>query len=400
MAKMTSNALTALTVGLAVALTGAVVACSDDAANTLGNRGGSSGASGNASSSGDGGSSGNPGGPPQEEVLFRAVEGDFKTKCGKCHAGVTTPAAPQFLAAPDAYKSIKGYAGVVVADYYQSIILTKGAHAGPAIGDDPTFEQKIIDWLKYESAVIQSQKKPSIDAIALKSGANDIDMTKAATGGLTGVHLLFDASLVGGILSLSNIKVHAAAGTDVHVYKPKFIKVLAKANAGGQTEIPDGAETFSNTDQTVPGGADTVLAPGSAFLTAAGWTPFDFAADKVRIEVEKLEPGKVTVIDKPKVCKDVAGFTANVLPSMRGGGGFGLTCSQCHGNAPGVAGLSLNVADQALVCNQVMSKLNEGDIAKSLIVTKVSPGNAHNGGQVTNLAGWTALFVNNKAVFF
>jgi len=47
-----------------------------------------------------------------------------------------------------------------------------------------------------------------------------------------------------------------------------------------------------------------------------------------------------------------------------------------------------------------MSKLNEGDIAKSLIVTKVSPGNAHNGGQVTNLAGWTALFVNNKAVFF
>jgi hypothetical protein len=402
MANITSNPLTALTVGLAIALTSAVVACSDDAANTLGNRPGSSGNSSGGTSGGDGGSSGNPGGPPQEEVLFRAVEADLKQKCGKaCHEeGTNKPAPPTFLAPPDAYKSIKGYNGVVVADYYQSIILTKGAHAGPAIGDDPTFEQKVIDWLKYESAVIQSQKKPSIDAVSIKSGANDVDMTKAATAGLAGVHLLFDASLVGGILSLSNIKVHAAAGTDVHVLKPRFIKVLAKANAGGQTEIPDGAETFSNTDQTVPGGADTVLAPGSAFFTAAGWAPFDFASDKIRIEVEKLEAGKVSVIDKPKVCKDVPGFTANILPSLRGGGGFGLTCSQCHGNAPGTAGLALNVADQNLVCNQVMSKLNEGDIAKSLIITKVSPGNAHNGGQVTNLAGWTALFVNNKAVFF
>ena len=105
-------------------------------------------------------------------------------------------------------------------------------------------------------------------------------MTKACATGLTGVHLLFDASLVGGILSLSNMKVRAPAGTDVHLLKPRFIRVLAKPNAASKTEIPDGAETFSNTDQTVPAGADTVLPPGSAFLTAAGWTPYDFAGDK------------------------------------------------------------------------------------------------------------------------
>jgi len=189
MANITSIPLTALTVGLAIALTGAVVACSDDAANTLGNRPGSSGNASGGTSSGDGGSSGNPSGPPQEEVLFRAVESDFKQKCGKtCHEeGTTKPAPPTFLAPPDAYKSIKGYNGVVVADYYQSIVLTKGAHAGPAIGDDPTFEQKVIDWLKYESAIIQSQKKPSIDAVTLKSGANDIDMSKASTAARLGV---------------------------------------------------------------------------------------------------------------------------------------------------------------------------------------------------------------------
>ncbi|HSO40714.1 MAG TPA: hypothetical protein VLT33_49650 [Labilithrix sp.] len=403
MAKNTSNPLTALTVGLVVALTGAAVACSDDAANTLGNRAGSSGNSSgsNGSSGGDGGSSGNVGGPPAEEVLFRAVEAEFKQKCGNaCHDTATyKPTPPAFLAGPDSYKSVKAQPGVVVADYYQSSILNKGAHAGPAVGDDPTFEAKIIEWLKMESAVIQSQKKPSTDAVALKSGPNDLDLTKAATGGLTGVHLLFDASLVGGILSLNNIKLHAAAGTDVHLYKPRFIKVLAKANAGGQTEIPDGAETFSNTDQTVPGGADTILGPGAAFFTAAGWAPFDFGADKIRVEVDKLEPGKVSVIDKPKVCKDVAGFTANVLPSLRGAaGGFNLNCANCHGG--GLAGLSLNGADQTVVCNQVLGKLNEADLTKSLMVTKVTAGNAHNGGSITNIAGFTAVFVNNKAVFF
>ncbi len=392
---------TALTVGIVIALTGAMVSCSSDAANTLGTRpGGSSGASG--ASGGDGGSSGsNPGGPPEEERLFRAVEKDLAQKCGNaCHAdGTYKPTPPVFLAPPDAYKSIKAQPGVVVADYYQSSLLQKGAHAGPAVGDDPTFEAKVIEWLKMESAIIQAQKKPTTDPVALKAGANDIDLTKACATGLTGVHLLFDASLVGGILSLSNIKVKAGAGTDVHVLKPRFIKVLAKPDAKKRTEIPDGAETFSNTDQTVPGGADTVLAPGSAFLTADGWTPFDFGADKVRIEVEKLEAGKVSVIEKPKVCKDVAGFTANVLPSMRGAaGGFNINCANCHGG--GLAGLALNGADQTVNCNQVMQKLNEADLAKSVIVTKVTAGNAHNGGSITNIAGWTALFVNNKAVFF
>jgi hypothetical protein len=223
-------------------------------------------------------------------------------------------------------------------------------------------------------------------------------MSKAAIGGLTGVHLTFDASLVGGILSLNNMKVVAAAGTDVHVYKPKFIKVLAKPNAANQTEIPDGADTFSNTDQTVPGGAATVLNPGSALISAEGWRPFDFATDKIRIEVEKLEAGKVQVIEAPKVCKNVAGFTANVLPSLRGGNGITPNCSQCHGN--GLAGMSLNGNDQAVICNQILQKLNEGDLTKSLLITKVAPGGNHNGGAVNDPAGFTAVFQNNKGVFF
>jgi len=411
MANIGRNPLTALTIGLSVAM--AAVACSDDAADKLGGGrnvpgGGSSGASTSGGVDADGNPIGpNPGGPPAEEVAFRKVEPDLQTKCGlACHdKGTYKPTPPTFLAGPDAYKSIKAQPGAIVADYYQSVLLQKGGHAGPAVGTDPTFEAKVIEWLKLESSVIQSIKKPTTEAVALVAGANDIDMctgggagkTGACVGGLAGVHLKFDAALVGGILSLSKIMVVAAAGTDVHVYKPKFVKVLAKPNAQNQTEIPDGAETFSNTDQTVPGGASTILNPGSALITAAGWTPFDFATDKVRIEVEKLEAGKVQVIEQPKVCKNVAGFTANVLPTMRGAGGITPNCANCHAN--GLAGLSLNGADQTVVCNQVLQKLNEGNLAQSLMVTKVTTG-PHNGGTVSNAAGWAALFVNNKAVFF
>jgi hypothetical protein len=257
-----------------------------------------------------------------------------------------------------------------------------------------------------ESAAIQAIKKPSTDPVALVNGPNDIDLcaggsakTGACVGTLTGAHLKFDAALVGGILSMSNIKVVAPAGIDVHVYKPKLYKVLAKPNAAMQTEIVDGADSFSNTDQTVPGGAETVLNPGSAFITAAGWSPFDFASDKIRIEVEKLEQGKVLVIDKPATCKSVPNFTANVLPSLRGqAGGFNLNCANCHAN--GLAGLSLNGADQTVVCNQVLAKLNSADITKSLIINHLSNAGGHGGGPITDTAGWTALWVNNKAVFF
>ena len=405
---MANIRLTALTIGLAVGLVGAIGACSsDDAASKLTGRGATSGGA-TSGGDGDGGPGTNPGGPPPEELLFRAVEPDLKQKCGNaCHDLATyKPTPPAFLAGPDAYKSVKAQPGAIVADYYQSVLLQKGAHAGPAVGSDPTFEAKVIEWLKMESAAIQAIKKPSTDPVALVNGPNDIDLcaggsakTGACVGTLTGAHLKFDAALIGGILSMSNIMVVAPAGIDVHVYKPKLYKVLAKPNAAMQTEIVDGADSFSNTDQTVPGGAETKLNPGSAFITAAGWSPFDFASDKIRIEVEKLEQGKVLVIDKPATCKSVPNFTANVLPSLRGqAGGFNLNCANCHAN--GLAGLSLNGADQTVVCNQVLAKLNAADITKSVIINHLSNAGGHGGGPITDTAGWTALWVNNKAVFF
>ncbi len=391
-----------LMLGLALALVGAAAACSDDAGDALRPRG--PGVPGSSSSSGSSGTDpNNPNGTSstiaREEELFNALEAEFSTKCGNaCHTeGSYKPSPPKFLEGANTaerYKTIKAYPGIVVADIYTSAILTKGAHAGPAIGTDPTFEKKIIEWLTAESLAMTAVGNPSTDPVAVTQGPNEIDLSKAATG-ITGVKLKFDASVLSGMLSLSNIKLVAPAGTDTHIVRPTFVRVL-DAPVNGKSQIRDPQDSFSNVDQTIAGGTEATLGPGSALFSGDGWKPFDIAKDKIRVEVSKLEKGTVQVVVGPQTCKNVQMFQTNVLPALRGTG-FTPNCSGCHGN--GLAGMTLNSNDAALVCLQVLGKLNQANIAQSLIVTKVTTG-PHNGGTVNDANGWRTLFMNNQAAFF
>ncbi len=319
--------------------------------------------------------------------------------CGKtCHdTGTFSPPPPVFLAPPDVYTSIKAQPGVVVRDVFASTLLTKGPHAGPAVSSDPEFEKKVLAWLEAESLAIQSQQLPTTPPVSVVLGPNDIDLTPAAATGLTGVHLKFEAALLGTILSLSKITLVAAAGTDVHILKPRFVRVLAQPAANGDTEFPDPADSFSNSDQTVAGGKETALSPGSVLFSAATWRPFDPATDKIRIEVTKLEPGKVSVIAAAAKCKDVNGFATRVLPTLRNTQAGGNNCQGCHGQ--GLAGLSLAGNDNEVICQQVLGKLDKANIPESLIVKKVT-GGTHSGGAVGDANAWRQLFVGNAGVFF
>ena len=397
----------ALTLGFAIAAAAtAMFACSDDAGDKLGARSGARGGA-SAGSSGDGGvdpnDPNNPENVPEEQKKFVDLQADFDKKCGNaCHnQGTYRPEPPKFLAGStpvEVYKTIKAFPGIVTRDVYQSALLTKPAHAGPALNTDADLEKKIVAWLEAESFAIQSQKLPSTEPYTVKQGANEIDMTGASGGKLNGVKVTFDASLVGTMLSLSNMKLVVPAGTDVHLQQPKFIRILPQPKADGTSEIADPADSFSNLDTTIAQGTTGPLTPGSVFFSGEGWRPYDMAADKIRIEAVKLEAGKVQVIAQAATCKNVAMFTANVLPMMRGGAS--LNCANCHGN--GLAGLSLNNADQTLVCNQVLSKMSAPpNLANSLIIKKVTdPAVGHSGGQVADAAGWAATFTNNSAVFF
>jgi hypothetical protein len=405
MAAFRTGALSSTTRGLILGATLALssvaaVAC-DDAADSLeGRRGGSAGRNGTGDPN-DPNTTGNE--PPPEEEQFRGVEPDLQQKCGNsCHdTGKYTLPAPTFLAGPDVYKSIKSHPGIVVRDVYASALLTKGPHAGPAISSDPEFEKKVLSWLEAEAIAIQSQQLPSTPPIAVVAGSNDIDLTPACVGGLSGVHLKFEAAMVGTMLSLSKLVLVAPAGQDVHILRPRFVRVLPAPKEDGATNFDDPADSFSNSDQTIPGGKDTPLSPGSVLFSAASWRPFDLTNDKIRIEVTKLEPGKVSVIAAAATCKNVQGFVQNVLPAMRQqAGGFNLNCSagNCHGNAA-IGNMNLAQQDNNLMCQQVLGKLNQANIGQSLLVTKPTSAN-HGGGQLTNVDGWRALFVNNAAVFF
>lgn len=400
----------ALTLGFAIAIAAtAMFACSDDAGDKLGARGprtpgGSSGAS-SGDGTGDPNDPNNPDSTPEEQKKFIELQADFDKKCGNaCHNQATyRPEPPKFLTGStpiEVYKTIKAHPGIVTRDVYQSALLMKPAHAGPALNTDAELEKKIVAWLELESFAIQSQKLPSTEPYAVKQGPNEIDLAPASGNKLTGVKLKFEASLVGGMLSLAQIKLVVPAGTDVHLQQPKFIRILPQPKADGTSEVADPADSFSNLDLMVAQGTEGNVTPGSVFFSGDGWRPYDLAADKIRIEAVKLEPGKVQVIAQAATCKNVQGFTQNVLPIMRGGAS--INCANCHGN--GLAGLALNNADQALVCNQVLTKMTAPpNLANSLIIQKVTAPNnviGHSGGKVADVNAWRDAFVNNQAVFY
>jgi hypothetical protein len=383
---------------------GVVVACSDDdPGSTLDNRRAAAGGPGSSGASGGEGGAADPNDPnslPPEQQKFEAVKPDLLKKCGNsCHdTGTYTQPAPTFLAGPDVYKSIKSHPGIVVRDVYTSILLTKGPHAGPAVSADPDFDKKVEDWLEAEAIVIQAQKLPTTPTFTVANGPNDVDMTPVCVGGLTGVHLKFTASLVGTSLELSGLTLVAPAGQDVHIAQPRFVRVLAQPNANGFTEVADPADSFSNSDQTVPGGKETELSPGEVLFGNPSWVPFDLASDKLRIEAVKLEPGKVAVVTPAATCKDPNAFGQNVLPQIRGQQATNGKCGDCHGN--GLGGMNLSSNDNGFVCQEILGKLNQADLTQSLIVKKVSGGIAHQGGQVADPAAWAKVFTDNAAVFF
>jgi hypothetical protein len=396
----------ALTIGVILTVASSVAVGCDDAADSLTTRRGSSSSRNGSNGSGDPNDPSDPNNPNRlsaQEEAFRAVEGDLQKKCGNgCHdLGTYSPPPPRFLEGPDVYKTISAHPGIVVRDVYASILLTKEAHAGPKVSSDAEFEKKVVAWLEAEAIAIQSQQLPTTPPIALVAGPNDVDLTPACVGGLSGVHLKFDAAMVGTMLSLSNLAIVAPAGQDVHILQPRFVRVLPTPKEDGSTDVADPGDSFSNSDQTVPGGQTTPLSPGTVLFSNASWRPFDLTKDKIRIEVTKLEPGKVSVIANPATCKNVQGFVQNVLPSMRGqAGGFNLNCANgnCHG-AAAIGNMNLAGNDNNLICQQVLGKLNQANIGQSLIVTKPTSAN-HGGGQLTDANGWRTLFTNNAAVFF
>ncbi len=387
-----------------IAVVGVVVACTDRATSGIPTPGyGQQGTDAGGTAPLDATS-----GPGQGEALYRALEPQMIQACGGAGGGCHVNAkqlvtAPIFLAGPDSYVSIKKYGGIVVSEVFTSSILTKGQHEGPSLATDAAFEKKVEAWLYEESLELSQMQLPSTDAFSIKLNAdNDIDLSKLEMG-VSGVHLKFKAALVGTALGLTNVRLVAPAGTAVHIKHPLFYRVRT-----GALDQQDPNDSFSNSDQTVPGGAETALAPGLVIFTAWGdWNN----ADKVRLSTYKLEKGTLIEAAASATCKDSDAFGAQVAPLLTGNGSSAsLTCTNgnCHGSggdgqgAMDLSALTLDTPDFSQACAIVIKEIDKKSPANSKLIQKPAGALSHVGGKVDDPQTFTndmSGFITGGAIF-
>ena len=219
-----------------------------------------------------------------------------------------TGGAPLWLGPPDPYASAVKYPGVVVANPAASIILTKGRHEGPAL-TDPLLTD-LTQWLTAEAAALPVATMPSTPAFSVTAGTNDIDCSAA---GIAGLHVTFNATIGGDLVTMTNVSVVTPSATGVHITYPIFAIVPP-----GGTEIDDAS--LSNVDQTIAAGTTAALGPGTLILTQ--WA----TGSMMKIEFTAIAPASVG--DGGSLsggCKAVASFTQNAVPAIQAN-----TCLDCH----------------------------------------------------------------------
>ncbi len=323
-----------------------------------GSGGSKGGATGSSSGSGsgigaDGGPVGDSAAGSPARALFEALLPTLSSTCGGACHGLGVGGAPIWLGQPDPYTSATKFPGIVTPNPGTSIIVTKGRHEGPPLAD-PLLTQ-VMGWLTAEAAALPVVTLPSTAAFTPANGSNDIDCSAA---GIPGLHITFNATASGNLMTLSGIDVIAPTTTGAQITYPIFA-ILPQGGA----EIDD--SSFSNLVQTVGAGTTTPLGPGLLVLTQ--WS----TGAKMKIEFTALV--KATLADGGSSttggCKSVTSFTQNAVPAIQAN-----TCLNCHntggsGNASlDLSGLASNPPDDATACAQALTRINPQNPAQSDII--------------------------------
>ena len=308
--------------------------------------------------------------------------------CGRCHAAGLFEGAPLFLegTTPElAYTTITDrakYPTIVLPDFANSVLLTKGQHAGqPLLEAYPELAEKIVVWLRWEAAALAAERPKTTEPAPVVEGLNSISLD--ALGGPGGITLDFEASFVSGFFRMNNTRVSVLGSSAVHIAAPKVFTVKADG-----TDLLDPSDSFGGVDVTCPMGVETKLAPSGAIFAGDGWAPWD-PSNRVRLEVGAIEAAVVEVGDGGGVaqCLDVAKFQAEVMPVLTGGGvGSGVnggTCraANCHGGAQKSPDMAAALSPSEL-CQQIRRYLDFAAPDQSRILRPSI--NGHAGGVVQN----------------
>jgi hypothetical protein len=324
-------------------------------------------------SNGGGGDMATTMGSSSGRTLFDTTVNPMLTaRCTACH-GKAGDVGPPFLA-PVTYDTLIAYPGVVVTDPTTSKLMTKGPHNG-CQWFNTTEQGTVLAWLTLEAMSLNMNPNvtQTTAAQSIAQGANTVSLGQLSAD-LAGATITFNASFVGSTLELSSITVNAKGANGVHIVHPLFITI----SSGAKT--PDPVDSFSNLDQSVAQGNSSPLGPGTLFLDRVG------TLDQLQIAFKTIEKysmgggGDGGVVGGGG-CKDTAGFTANVKPTLSG------NCVGCHGGNNLTATNALDMTSvndtsqtgQDTACAQVKNRIDVNTPANSDVFLQTNPTNNKTG---------------------
>lgn len=293
------------------------------------------------------------------------VKSELVGSCS-CH-GAGVSGFDAFLKTGSEYESVTAYRGgmMVPSSADQSPLLTKGAHAGPALTPDQ--HSSVKGWLDVEAVERgQGGSSPTTPAVPFIVGDYYISLRQLTNDPLA--RITFSMELVSGrTFRLTKLALTAGPSGGVKIKHPRLVYITA---GGAALEPSDALSTIDLTAEagkTVQIGAGAILlpnVPASSSLVA-------FVFEVIQI----VNPMPVSV-----ACKAVNLFTPPVSTTL-------ATCaSLCHSSVgtraeasralrafPMDAALKTDQTGLANLCVDALGRINVTTPASSILVQYVQP---------------------------
>ena len=332
---------------------------------------------------------------PEQQVAAAKFQTDaypvFSTICAACHSGSDpTIAFVQGTDAESVRTKLLGWDPQVVnLDAPESSrVLTKGAHAGPAL--DATQSSNILGWIQAEkdaagstSTTVEIQTPQFSPLLCTGGAAGDVagcttgdashccpvNIVKLDALGLVGAEINFIAQPLSSDLYVSDL--YLKASTDgVYLEHPLFVSWPSGANAN---PIPDNIDRFFAVKMNLAASATTPVCPGpscdhigAGAAAFVGFPPTNQLSISFKV-LEAYHPDAMTPVATGCGTMGFASFLANAKPALQ-------TCAtQCHGgsnmgakNAVDMSGLASTTDNTT--CLQIRGNVNFQTVASSPVV--------------------------------
>jgi mono/diheme cytochrome c family protein len=316
------------------------------------------------------------------ELFISKAKPTFDTVCAACHSGSDPTIA--FLAGADPMAvraTLLGYDPQVVnlSAVTSSRLLTKGAHAGPALLASQSSD--LIEWIQAERDAAnvtggvdpglvteaftpQLCADPSAAAGAPTCPFNIVPLDGLVQGAWGGARIKFIAQPLSQDLYVTQLQLEGGAD-GVYIEHPLFVSWPLTE---GAEPIPDQLDRFFNVKMNLKMGDPATMISGgtAAFIN---FNPNNKLTINFKV-VDKYKPDDMGMggMTTASGCKQLASFKTNAK------GPLNTNCASCHAaagntNARGAMDLTgIGATDDATlqtVCNQARTRVNFTDTNQS-----------------------------------